>query len=263
MIAINTIRADPHYRHAAFNAGLQRLGYTMVSAGKPSGREDILVTWNRQPPHEAQANEWESLGGTVLVVENAYMEPVKNSMYAISVHGHCGSGWFPVGDEDRFQHLSVELQPWHEGGYILVCGQRGIGSRLMASPAQWESRTAQTLKAMGHKSVKVRQHPGRFAPATSLEADLSGAAVCIVWSSASGVKALALGVPVIYCAPHWICDGAARHGLDGLTAPVRDDTRRRAALHRLSHGQWTVEEIQAGEPFARIMAGIGDAKWGT
>lgn len=40
-----------------------------------------------------------------------------------------------------------------------------------------------------------------------------------------------------------------------------DDALRQAALHRMAHAQWTVAEIESGEPFARIVAQIGQAKW--
>jgi hypothetical protein len=65
----------------------------------------------------------------------------------------------------------------------------------------------------------------------------------------------------VHCAPHWICAGAARHGLDGLAAPLRDDAARRTALHKMSHGQWSVAEIEAGEPLKRILARLGEAAW--
>lgn len=261
MFAVNTIRLEPHYRRSAFDAGLRRLGYNLVAAAIPRSPQDLLVLWNRQGGHEAMARDWETNGGTVIVAENAYLEPAKNSMYAISAHGHNGSGWFPMGTEDRFSALGVELQPWRTGEQILVCGQRGIGSTTMASPQQWELRTARHLKAAGHANVRIRQHPGRSTPETTLEQDLTGAALCMVWSSASGVKALTMGVPVNYCAPHWICEWAAMRGADDLAAPMRDDTLRQVAMQRMAHGQWTVAEIEAGEPFARIMANIGQAKW--
>ncbi len=264
MIAINTIRTDPHYRRAAFDAGLKLAGYTLVTHGSPKSRADLLVTWNRQGPHEAMADSWEADGGTVLVCENGYLgqDNLGRQLYAISVHGHNGSGWYPVGTEDRFAPLDIELKPWHEdAGHILVCGQRGIGSRTMASPPQWEDKTAHTLKAMGHTAIKLRRHPGRFPPATTLEADLSGARVCVVWSSASGVKALTLGVPVVYAAPRWICAGAATHGLKTLETLCRSDANRLSAMQRLAYGQWTVAEIEAGTPFTWIMSQIGSALW--
>lgn len=262
MIAVNTMRRDPHYRRDAFDAGLEACGYRLEQGGKPKSKEDLLVVWNRMSANEPQASAWEAAGGTVLVCENAYLQPVKWGMYAISVHGHCGSGWFPVGDEDRFTTLGIGVEPWRTGGsYILVCGQRGIGSRAMASPPHWDTKTVPRVKAMGHKQVRMRQHPGRVKPKATLDEELAGASLCLIWSSACGVRALTMGVPVVHCAPHWICSSAARRGLEGLSVPLRDDEARRSALHRMSHGQWSVAEIESGEPFKRILARLGEAAW--
>ena len=260
-IAISTIRRDPHYRRQAFDAGLESLGYRLEQAGRPKSKADLLVVWNRQLAEEQQADDWERQGGTVIVCENAYLAPTKWSMYAISVHGHCGSGWFPVDDEDRFAALGIEPEPWRaDGGHVLVCGQRGIGSKTMASPRDWELKIAQRLKAMGLRVV-VRRHPGRFPTKTTFDEDLRGASLCVIWSSACGVQALVRGVSVAWFAPHWIGSAAAPRGYDGVTRPLRSDTARSAALRHMAHGQWTVEEIESGEPFRRILVRLGEASW--
>lgn len=264
MIAINTIRPEPAYRREAFDAGLRRLGYKVESAlnqplGRPSGPKDLLLLWNLHGGNEQRRNEWQAKGGTAIVVENGYIgkDADGRQLYAISTHAHNGAGFYPIGSEDRFSALGIEVAPWRgDTGHILVAGQRGIGSRLMASPAGWEDRTAQLLKKAGH-DVKLRRHPGRFPAPTTLEQDLDGAKAIVIWSSASGVRALTLGVPVVYCAPHWVCSLAAGAGLERVANPPRDDASRLAALHAMSHGQWTVAEIESGEPFARILANLG------
>ena len=259
MIATNTIRLEPHYRRAAFDAGLRRIGYTLVSDGAPRDTRDLLVIWNRQGEFERRATLWESQGGTVIVCENGYLgrDAEDRQFYAISRGGHNGSGWFPDSAEDRFAMLGIDLAPWRSGGdYVLVCGQRGIGSRLMASPPAWDTKTAVALKRADIK-VRVRPHPGRYPPATTLDADLAGASSCVIWSSASGVKALTLGIPVAYTAPHWICAEAAGNRLDGVNKPLRDDDKRLAAMRHMASGQWAVAEIESGEPFARIMGQPG------
>jgi len=265
MFAVNTIRQEPHYRRAAFDTGLQKLGYTMVPVGaRPKGRHDLLLVWNLNPPNEGHAIDWEGAGGSVLVCENGYLGKDANGhqLYAISVHGHNGSGWFPVGSEDRFARLGIELKPWRaDAGYILVCGQRGIGSRQMASPPGWEDRVAKSLKGMGQSDLKLRRHPGRYTPETTLEQDLAGARLCLIWSSSSGVTALTQGVPVVYCAPHWICAGAATRGLETLSTLCASDESRSTAMRRMAYGQWTVAEIEAGEPFKAILAELEHATW--
>ena len=242
--AVIRLRKDPAYRREAFEAGLKRIGY-IVTDGSRDNREwmpasdDLLVLWNRkQGVDEKLADTWEARGGTVIVAENGYLQKVDKSHFAISVHGHNGSGWSPVGPEDRFTRLGFPLKdPVVRDGYLLIIGQRGIGSRQMASPPLWAEKQVAGFRG-NPVQVKLRQHPGNFCPKVPLLDDLAGAKAVRIWSSSAGVLALVEGLPVSYCAPHWICAGE----------------NREAALHRMSHGQWTVEEVASGEPFARMKA---------
>jgi hypothetical protein len=247
--AINLIRPEPAYRRNAFEAGLKSLGYTFAPGGVPNDERDLLVVWNvKAGADEARCTQWEKSGGTVIVAENGYLSKTPKTRYAISVHGHNGSGWFPQGTEDRFSALGFELKPQRtRGTYVLVCGQRGVGSARMASPPQWGEKTAAALRKAGE--VRFRPHPGNNAPKVPLAADLANASRCVIWSSAAGVEALAEGVPVEHHAPHWICEGHRAIG-------------REMALQRMAHGQWDVAEITSGEPFARILNNLKDAEWG-
>jgi len=250
MKATLRIRKEPYYRRAAFESGLKRVGFTLAESGKPDGPDSWLCLWNRQGVNEVDADNWERLGGTVIVAENGYLQKVDKTHYAISVHGHNGSGWFPVGAEDRFTKLGFPIKPWHSDdhpGYELVCGQRGIGSRTMRSPPGWGEKLTKKLEAKGRK-VKFRPHPGNFAPKVPLINDLSGAAACHIWSSAAGVMAIVEGIPVYHSAPHWIGDGAG---------PMT----QYLVLNRIAHGQWHHEEIATGEPFARVIEQRSKASW--
>lgn len=264
MIAVCMLRPDPHYRSDAFISGLKRAGYEMVERGKPSGPEDLLVIWNRYGPYDDAAKKWEASGGTVLVCENGYAGKDENGRhyYAIAVHGHNGSGWFPVGDEDRFAKLGLKVQPWQDNGegHIVVRGQRGIGPPDMASPPHWHQNMAKRLRGMTDRKIVVREHPGRDRHLEPVGEYLAGAWALVIWCSSVGVAALIDGIPVMYDAPHWICeDGALRFGQD--IALLNEDAARQKALHRMAWGQRSIAEIETGEPFVTIRERIGDAKW--
>lgn len=266
MRAVCTIRPEPHYRRQAFVEGLKAAGYEVGNFDHPRDRSDLLVIWNRQSAEELRADDWEQRGGTVVVCENGYMGSCERGLqhYAIAVHGHNGSGWFHVGQDDRFSRLGIELAPWRSApdGHILICGQRGIGSATMASPLHWDQKMVRHLAAMGERKVRLRQHPGRIKPKSTLDEDLAGARLCLVWSSTAGLRALQLGVPVVYAAPHWIgSDCATPGGLRGLQKLVCDDDARRRAMHRAAWGQRSVSEIQSGEPFVTIREHLEEAAW--
>ena len=244
--AVVTVRKEPAYRRAAIENGLKRLGYAITETAAPKSRSDLLVLWNlKRGSEEERAKHWEAKGGTVIVMENGYLQREDKTHYALSTHGHNGAGWFPfeIG-EDRFSKLGFEVKEMkYRSGYILICGQRGIGSVEMASPPQWAERINKKCVNQGLKT-KLRLHPGNFAPKVPLLDDLAGASECWVWSSGSGVRALVEGTPVKHHAPHWICEGWG--------------TARGQVLQRMAHGQWHHEEIATGEPFARMAA----ADWG-
>jgi hypothetical protein len=248
MIAVIRVRKEPYYRRAAIEAGLKRLGYAVLDKGAPSSPADVLCLWNRKRgAEEKQAEAWERAGGTVLVFENGYLQKTDKTVYAIATHQHNGAGWTPfTAAEDRFSKLGFPLRSFHGGPYVLVCGQRGVGSELMASPPQWAEKRMRELSAQGQKA-KLRQHPGQFAPKIPLLDDLRLARACSIWSSGSGVRALVEGVAVEFAAPHWVCAGWERH--------------RELALNKMAHAQWHHEEIATGEPFARMQAENWGPRW--
>jgi hypothetical protein len=245
-LAVLNIRKEPYYRREAFELGLKKLGYTLIPqppARPELSREMLLISWNlKRGAEEEAARDWERRGGTAIVVENGYLQKKDKTYYAISTHGHNGSGWFPVGDEDRFTPLGFELKPRRRPGTgteILVRGQRGIGSSIMASPPQWGEKMTEKLRSHGHR-VRFIPHPGNFAPRVPEDEDLKNAEVLYIWCSAMGVRALVEGVPVKHHAPHWVCEDS--------------EVSREDALQRMAHGQWHFEEIATGEPFARMTA---------
>lgn len=249
MKAVIQIRAQPSYRREAFERGLRAMGYADIREYRcgrvwPDGPDDLLVIWNlHRGPDEAYAAAWEKRGGTVIVTENGYLQRDDKTHYAISTHGHNGSGWFPAGDgRQRFDALGFEIKELLpvRPGPIVVRGQRGIGSKLMASPPRWAEKHAARLRQKGEKVV-VMPHPGDKG---KIEADwkmIQQARSLHIWSSAMGVRALVEGVPVTHHAPHWICAGWKVAG-------------REWALHNMACGQWHHEEIATGEPFARMRA---------
>lgn len=266
MRAVLEIRKEPAYRREAFEKGLARVGFKIGPLATPSDSSDWLILWNKKRgADEQRADAWERAGGTVIVAENGYYAKVDKTYYAISVHGHAGSGWFPIGDEDRFAKLGAVVKPWRpvgeKGREVLVRDQRGIGSSLMASPPNWGRKTVAQINAwVGGKRVTLMAHPGDKNKYALDAAALKNADACVIWSSAIGVRALIEGIPVWFAAPHWVCqEGAAR--FKNFAVANRDDEARLRALRRMSWGQWHHDEIASGEPFARIIEHRGEAVW--
>lgn len=253
------IRSQPHYRREAFDAGLARAGFTVRETRPVKARPgDLLVIWNRYSDYEVLADAFEKEGGKVLVAENGYLgaDTEGRQFYALAVHGHNGSGRFPEGGPERFAALHLQPANWRESGeHVLVCGQRGIGSRTMASPPDWHNQAARRLRSATKRPVQVRGHPEAAPPPVgTLAENMAGAHAVVVWSSGSGIKALMAGYPVYYDAPRWILEGASRRLGEDIEAPKVDDAARLRALERMAWAQWSVAEIESGEPFVRLAA---------
>lgn len=235
--------------------GLKAAGYDIVGACDPKPG-DVLLIWNRYQPLEQLANNWEARGGTVLVAENGYWGTDDKGIqyYALAKHGHNGSGNWPKRDDSnpdpwRWHALRTELAEWRTtGDHVLVCGQRSIGSKQMASPPGWAEETAAKLMKMTDRKIRIRQHPGRDKSVNrSLADDLRNAWVCVIWSSGCGVEALIRGIPVIYQAQWWICKHAARPFLGDVNEP--HTPLRLPSLSRMAFAQYSINEITSGLPF--------------
>lgn len=256
------IRESPHYRREAFVNGLTRAGYT-VNLNPPAGApapDDVLVIWNRYSYTDQSAKLFEQHGAMVIVAENGYvgMDADRIQYYALAIGGHNGSGRWWHGDASRWNALNIELKPWqsNDAGHIFIRGQRGIGTAQMASPPLWHNNAAKKLQALTKRRVEVRDHPGKPANhpgiAAQIVEELRGAYAACIWSSGIGVRALVEGIPVFFDAPNWICESAGVKGIENIANRKMDDAARLASMHRLAYAQWSVAELNTGEPFVLL-----------
>ncbi len=272
MRAFSFIRPAPWYRAQAFHAGLRRAGFE-VFEGKVERPNpgDVLLIWNRYAHTHDIATRFEREGGTVLVAENGYLGiggtspkfdvhpggPKPEHFYALAVGGHNGQGRWPDGGPERWERLGIELRPWRASGdHVLVLPNRSFGIPGRSMPDRWAEKAAERLRKQTRRPVVIRAHPGNNAPPRPLEADLAGAWAAVVWSSNAGLHALVAGVPVFCEAPFWVGKAAAARGT--VESPETPD--RLPMFRRMAWAQWRVEEIETGEPFARLLAATGQAK---
>ena len=198
------------------------------------------------------AKKWEASGSTVIVAENGYIGSDKGKLFALARSQHSGAGYWPVGEEDRWSRLGVELKPWRKDGrFLLLLPQRGFGPPGVAMPRRWQDNMLQALRRITRRPIRVREHPGRnVANRRTLEADLENCWAAITWASGAGLKAIAAGIPVFYGLPNWIGAAAAKPNL-GIESPFLGD--RLPMFQRLAWSQWTANEIRTGEPLARLI----------
>ena len=249
------VRAQQGYKRDALVEGLRNLNYDIVTHPDkliPSD-ESLVVTWNL---HGAKV-QGRSFQGTVLVVENPYIQyDLDGKEYlAMAVDGHNGSGQTPKGWEDRLSCLGIKLRPWQEGEYILVIGQRGIGSPMMRSPYGWEERMVKKLVAETEREVIFRPHPGKtnVRDIPLLEEQMERAYCLVMWASNCATLALQKGIPVFYDAPHCVLERACNSELE-IERPYKGV--RQPAFRDLSWAQWNLDEIRSGEAYKRLIGCI-------
>lgn len=254
-LAVCTIRPQPHYRREAFMDGLKAAGYSLCgrtydSKLKPN---DVFVTWNRYGAFADEATSWEKRGGLVLVVENGYVgkDEQGRQFYAIAAHGHNGSGRWPEPQYDRLSKLDIEFKPWRTyGEHILICGARGIGPPGIAQPAGWELVIADRLRKLTKRPIRIRPHPGNNAAKIPLADDLKDCWAVVTWASNCATESLIAGIPAHYCGPFIATAGAATRGIESIENPPVGD--RLETFQHLAWQQWSVAEIESGEPFERL-----------
>ena len=243
------LNPSPHYRRDAFEEGLRRHGFDIVSRPVPNPCPgDVLCTWNRYLRDEADCQRYEKAGGVVLVTENAWLGPEEKDehLFAICRGHHNGAGTWHVGVSPRYLW---PVAPWREDGeHILVLPQRGMGERGIRQERDWLPGVLHRLSRATHRPIRVHHHPGQ-RPHPPI--DFGNAWACVTWASGAAIKAIVAGIPVFHEFPQWIGAPASRLGLGYLEDPFLGD--RGPMLHRLSWATWGSEDIAKGEPFECLL----------
>lgn len=268
--AFIAVRHEIPKRRQAVITGLQALGYSVTDSiltnrvmkplpTKGLSKLDLLVLWNRGGRFERMALDFEKAGGSCIILENGYAASAGTKTYALALFDHNGNGWSPVGSIRRWNRLNVRVSDWRKAGSeILICRQRGIGSRSMAQPYGWTERVQRDIKKVTDHPVRVREHPAVLAhrrlECPRFEEDTRDAYCIVTFSSGAANDAIINGIPVFYLAPHIIMEDAAKHGLDDLENPFLGC--REAAFAKLAWAQWTCEELSTGEPFNYLIERI-------
>jgi len=241
MIAWLNLRHSVPERTRAVEAGLRAHGYKVrPAADAPTvpGPRDALVSWNRIREGHPLAKRFEGEGRPVFVFENASWG---NSFcgqrwYTVALGYHNLKGHFPMRGPERWDSLGVKLEPWRTGGETVILPSRGIGPPAVAMPLDW------TRGAYKRHGGRVRNHPGRGPAAVPLQTDLKSAGHVVTWGSGAAILAVMWGIPCTSYLPNWV------GGQDNT------DAGRLAMLRRLAWAQWTIEEIENGQPFANFGA---------
>lgn len=242
--------ATAHYRREAFVNGFARLGFIvhMEQPTKTMAAQDAAIVWNMTGRSHQTLDH--SGQGALMVAENGYCgaDRAGHQFYAIALDGHNGSGRWHAPDDSRLRALNLDFKPFYarDHGRVLVADQRGIGSRLMRSPAGFADQTAFEIATQIGADVRIRRHPGRHAPERTLAEDLEWAETLVVWSSNCATRALREGIQTFFKAPAIVTAGAAQPYNPTCLGEFTEEARW-DAYARMAWAQWSLDEINSGE----------------
>lgn len=252
--AFSLIRAEPCYRRESFNAGLEKAGFEVHGEPRDAPRAgDVLVIWNRYARYHELALRFEHAGGRVIVCENGPLGRVwrGETWYSITASMPGGAGTFPDGGPHRWESFGATLCEWRKPGReIIVLAQRGIGPPGIAQPKGWHQKIAAEFARVYPGAVRIREHPGE-KPCKSLDEDLLDARFVVTWSSGAALKALLVGVPVVYGCAQWLGASAGTPYLSASQIPTHRE--RMPTFHRLAWSMFRTQEIATGRCFQHLL----------
>jgi len=255
----------------AFEQGLRSLGHDVVS-----DNYDVSVIWsvlwhgrmlhNRNIYHTER-----SKNKPVIIIEVGNL--LRNQTWRICLNHINGEGTFGNEidlDPSRPNKLGVGLQRFKElrNSDILIATQhpRSLQWENMPTMQQWVENTVKEIRKFSDKKIVIRPHPRASFQLNNNDTsisiqrpvpikgsyddfDINYNYHCVInYNSGPAVQAAIHGVPII-------CDKSSLaypvsstfDRIENITLPEREDW-----FLKLTHTEWTVEEIKKGIPIKRL-----------
>jgi hypothetical protein len=121
------------------------------------------VLWNgRMSRNQNVWNHYRAKNKPVIVIEVGGL--IRNQTWRLSINGINRSAIFPAikqFDNDRPKKLNITLKPWHDGEYVLICGQHGKSEqwRNMPEMDEYYKQTVLEIRKHTQRPIVIRSHP--------------------------------------------------------------------------------------------------------
>ena len=255
----------------AIRTGLDRLG--IAHSSMDSGA-DVAVIWSvlwhgRMRQNHSVWQWFRAAGRPVIVVEVGMIQ--RGNTWKLGLNG-TGIGCYPGEIKPgRAEQLRLRPQPWtNRGVNVVIAVQRSDSEQWAGQPptVAWLHETAKKLREHTDRPLIIRPHPRqRIAdvpgcwikspqpiPGTydgfDYDRCLQDAWAVVNWNSGPGSQAILNGVPAFVGASS-LAAPVGNLDLAAIENPVRPD--RTEWLEQLAHTEWTIPEIETGEPLARLI----------
>ena len=246
---------------------------------------DATIIWSvlwygRMAKNKRAWDEFRKRNKPVIVLEVGGL--VRNNTWRLSINGINRTAIFPTiekYDVDRPAKLGLDLLPWHDGEYILICGQHGFSEQWANMPPmdQYYKETVEKIRKYSDKPIVIRSHP-RFRERIHFKVDekfytdrgiewnspkkvvktydnfdleplLSHCHAVVSQSSNSGITAIRCGTPAIVGTESLAYPVATNDFAQIATPPTPD---RNNWLVELSHKEWLLDELQTNSPWLAL-----------
>lgn len=253
----------------AFEQGLRSLGHDIVQTN-----EDVAVIWSVLWAGRMLGNKnvYQSNKPTIIIeVGNL----IRGTTWRISLNNINGLGEFGIDDNldvERPDKLKLKLSPIQEKrkSDILIASQHSASLQWQGMPSmnEWITSTVAEIRQHTKRKIKIRPHPRspvrvvipgvevevpKRIPGSYDDFNIDYNYHCVInYNSGPAVQAAINGVPVV-------CDSSSLAGeLSGSIANIESISLpdRSHWFTKLTHTEWTVDEIAKGIPQARIISKI-------
>lgn len=259
----------------AFLQGCQRLGIETV---ENSTEADAAMIWSvlwhgRMKSNESIYRLYRQQNKPVFVLEVGMLKrglTWKLGVNGIGLDNSCAAESTP----NRSKQLGLELKPWTNSGYnIVIACQRSDSEQWTGQPptVAWLTDIARKIRQYSDKPIVIRPHPRqRIAnisgcviespkpiPGTydsfNYDQCLQTTWAVINYNSGPGTQAILNGVPAFVGATS-LAAPVGNLDLAQIENPLRPD--RTQWIQQLAHTEWTILEIESGEPLQRLLKSV-------
>ena len=120
-----------------------------------------VLWWGRMARSKPVWSHYRSQNKPVIVAEVGGL--IRDKTWRISANGINRSAVFPevMLDQDRPSKMGLYLKPWHDGDYILICGQHERSEQWVGMPSMddYYKQTVLELRKHTDRPIVIRSHP--------------------------------------------------------------------------------------------------------
>jgi hypothetical protein len=257
----------------ALGQGLEKQG---VRYSRHDSQADVAVIWSmlwtgRMKPNSEVWHQFRRTGRPVVVAEVGMLR--RGHTWKLGING-IGRDSYAAHDldHDRVKKLGIKLEPWRNTGQdIVIAMQRQDSYQWHQQPVTWLDHTVNQIKQHTKRNIIVRPHPRQriAVPAGcqlqkplkisssydnfDFETALTTAWAVVNWNSSPGCHAVIQGVPA-FVGPDSLAADVGNLDLACIENPQRPP--RQEWLTKISHSEWTLEELSTGMPLMRLLESI-------